>query len=151
MTQEDPVAALTYPDTRYEPSPLVDISSRQERERLSASGLKAFFNIMERWKVRDEDARALLGGVSNGPYYELKRAVTGKVLDADRLLRVSYLIGIFKALHILHSRTLADQWVQLPNANRLFAGDPPLAYMVRGGVPALQTVRRLLDARRGGV
>ncbi|HEY4341287.1 MAG TPA: antitoxin Xre/MbcA/ParS toxin-binding domain-containing protein [Steroidobacteraceae bacterium] len=145
------MSALTYPQSRYEPSPLVDLNSRAERERLSASGLKAFFNIMERWKVRDEDARALLGGVSNGPYYELKRAPTGKVLEADRLLRVSYLIGIFKALHILHSRALADQWVQMPNSNRLFAGDTPVAYMVRGGVPALQTVRRLLDARRGGV
>jgi hypothetical protein len=145
------MAALTYPDTRYEPSPLVDLNSREERERLSAAGLKAFFNIMDRWKIRDEDARALLGGVSNGPYYELKRAPGGKVLEADRLLRVSYLIGIFKALHILHSRALADQWVQLPNANRLFGGDTPLTYLVRGGLPALQTVRRLLDARRGGV
>jgi hypothetical protein len=145
------MVALTYPDTRYEPSPLVDLNSREARERLSASGLKAFFNIMERWKVRDEDARALLGGISNGPYYELKRAASGKVLDADRLLRISYLIGIFKALHILHSRALADQWVGLPNANRLFGGETPLAYIVRGGVPALQTVRRLLDARRGGV
>jgi len=41
--------------------------------------------------------------------------------------------------------------VGLPNANRLFGGETPLTYMVRGGVPALQTVRRLLDARRGGV
>ena len=145
------MAALTYPDTRYEPSPLVDLNSRAERERLSAAGIKGFFNIMERWKVRDEDARALLGGVSNGPYYELKRAAADKVLDADRLLRVSYLIGIFKALQILHSRALADQWVQLPNTNRLFGGETPLGYMVRGGVPALQTVRRLLDARRGGL
>ena len=143
--------ALTYPESRYEPSPLVDLNSRAERERLSASGLKAFFNIMERWQVRDEDARALLGGVSNGPYYELKRAAAAKVLESDRLLRISYLIGIFKALHILHSRALADQWVQLPNTNRLFGGEAPLTYMVRGGLPALQAVRRLLDARRGGV
>jgi hypothetical protein len=145
------MAALTYPDTRYEPSPLVDLNARAERERLSAAGLKGFFNIMERWKVRDEEARALLGGVSNGPYYELKRAASAKVLESDRLLRISYLIGIFKALHILHSRAVADQWVQLPNTNRLFAGDTPLTYMVRGGLPALQMVRRLLDARRGGV
>src|ERR1700760_2661981 len=145
------MAALTYPDTRYEPSPLVDLNSRAERERLSASALKGFFNIMERWQVRGEDARGLLGGVSNGPYYDLKRAPAAKVLDADRLLRVSYLIGIFKALHILHSRALADQWIQLPNTHRLFAGEMPLTYLVRGGLPALQNVRRLLDARRGGV
>jgi len=145
------MSGLTYPDTRYEPAPLVDLNAKAERERLSASALKAFFNIMERWQVRDEDARALLGGVSNGPYYELKRDPAGKVLEADRLLRVSYLIGIFKALHILHGRALADQWVRLPNTHRLFGGDTPLSYLVQGGVPALQTVRRLLDARRGGV
>ena len=59
---------------------------------------------MARWKVRDEDARALLGGVTNGPFYEMKRK-PDRMLDADRLTRISYLIGIFKALHILHSRS----------------------------------------------
>ena len=38
--------------------------------------------------------------------------------------------------------------MRLPNSNRIFGGDTPLAYMVSGGVPAMQTVRRLLDARR---
>jgi hypothetical protein len=119
-------------------------------ERLSPSALKAFFQIMGRWQVRDEDARALLGGVSNGPYYQMKKN-PNRILDADTLLRVSYLVGIFKALHILHSGALADEWVRLPNTNRLFAGQSPLAYMLAGGMPAMQTVRRLLDARRGGV
>ena len=73
-----------------------------------------------------------------------------RMLDTDRLTRISYLIGIFKALHILHSRKLADEWVHLPNTNPIFAGDTPLAYMIRGGLPAMQTVRRLLDARRSG-
>jgi hypothetical protein len=142
---------LKYPNTRYEPSPLVDLSSRAERERLGPSALKAFFNIMERWGVRDEDARQLLGGVTNGPYYEMKKHPAGRVLDADKLLRVSYLVGIFKALNILHSKKLADEWIQLPNTNRIFAGQAPLAFMTAGGTPAMQTVRRLLDARRGGV
>lgn len=142
---------LTYPNTRYDPAPLVDLSSRSERERLGPSALKAFFNIMERWGVRDEDARQLLGGVTNGPYYEMKKAPASRMLDADKLLRVSYLVGIFKALNILHAKKLADEWVQLPNTNRIFAGQSPLAFMMAGGAPAMQTVRRLLDARRGGV
>jgi Antitoxin Xre/MbcA/ParS C-terminal toxin-binding domain len=141
---------LVYPATRYDPSPLVDLTARSERTRLSPSALKAFFKIMERWAVRDEDARVLLGGVSNGPYYQMKKHPR-RVLDTDTLLRVSYLVGIFKALHILHSEKLADEWVQLPNANRLFRGQAPLAYMLAGGLPAMQTVRRLVDARRGGV
>ena len=144
------MTTLAYPSSRYEPAPLIDLQSRSERERLSAGALKAFFNIMDRWGVRDEDARQLLGGVTNGPYYEMKKDPRGRTLEADRLTRISYLVGIFKALNILHSEALADEWVSLPNANRIFGGATPLAFMVRGGLPALQTVRRLLDARRGG-
>jgi hypothetical protein len=141
--------ALRYPVTRYRPEPRVDLADRGQRERLSAPGLKAFFNTMTRWKVRDEDARILLGGVSNGPFYEMKKR-PDRTLDADTLTRISYLIGIYKALHILHSDGLADDWMRLPNRNPIFAGRTPLDYVLRGGLPALQTVRRLLDFRRGG-
>jgi hypothetical protein len=141
---------LTYPVTRFEPSPLVDLSAKTERERLSPSAIKAFFNIMAKWKVRDEDARLLLGGVSNGPFYDMKKH-PDRLLDSDKLLRISFLVGIFKALNILYSEALADAWVQRANTGRIFNGAAPLAYMIKGGVPALQTVRRLLDARRGGL
>ncbi|MCA1584457.1 MAG: MbcA/ParS/Xre antitoxin family protein [Acidobacteria bacterium] len=140
----------SYPVTRYEPVAVVDLTSREERERLSPAALKAFFNIIERWNIRDPDARALLGGVSNGPYYKWKKDPS-RLLDADALTRISYLVGIFKALNTLYGETLADQWITLPNANRVFSGQPPLAYLKTGGVPAMQTVRRLLDARRGGL
>jgi len=144
-----PTAVLEYPATRYRPEAAPDLTARRERERLSAPGLKAFFNIMARWTVKDEDARALLGGVTNGPFYELKRHQT-RLLDPDRLTRISYLIGIYKALRILHSDKIADAWVQLPNRNPIFAGATPLSYMIHGGLPAMQTVRRLLDGRRAG-
>jgi Protein of unknown function (DUF2384) len=143
-------ASLRYPATRYEPSPLVDLSSQDERERLSRSSLRAFLNIMARWQVRDEDARRLLGGIAASTLYEYKRN-PGRVLDQDKLVRISYLIGIFKALNILHSESLAARWVRMPNRNRIFGGRPPLEYMIRGGAPAMQVVRRLLDARRGGL
>ena len=42
---------------------------------------------MDRWGVRDEDARQLLGGVTNGPYYEMKKNAQGRVLEPDKLLR----------------------------------------------------------------
>jgi hypothetical protein len=141
--------SAVYPATRYEPSPLVDLNEKAERERMSPAAIRTFFNIMDRWGVRDEDARRLLGGVSNGPFYEMKKNAD-RVLETDRLLRVSYLVGIFKALNILYSETLADRWIQLANSNRIFGGQAPLAYMMKGGLPAMQNVRRLLDARRGG-
>ncbi len=140
---------LRYPASRYRGDAPLDLSARAERERLTPGALTAFFNLMARWKVRDEDARTLLGGVSNGPFYEMKRRPE-RVLDADRLTRISFLIGIYKALHILHSDALADEWVHLPNTNAIFGGRTPLDYLERGGLPAMQTVRRLLDARRAG-
>ena len=142
-------AASAYPATRYEPSPLIDLNAKSARERLSPAAMRTFFNIMDRWEIRDEDGRALLGGVSNGAFYDMKKS-PDRVLEADRLLRISYLIGIFKALNILYSEKLADSWIQLANSNRIFGGQAPLAYMIKGGLPAMQTVRRLLDARRGG-
>lgn len=112
--------------------------------------MRAFFNIMKHWTVRDEDARALLGGgVSNGTYYSWKSG-TAKQLQQDQLLRISYLIGIFKSLNILFSVELADCWIRLPNSNDIFNHRTPLEYMLRGGAPAMDIVRRLLDARRGG-
>lgn len=142
--------AQRYPATRCEPSPLIDFSLKNERDRLSPSAIKAFFNIMTKWSVRDEDARTLLGGISNGQFYELKNNPK-RTLDADTLTRISFLIGIFKALNILYSTKLADAWVQRPNTNPVFGGQTALAYMMKGGVPAMQTVWRLLDARWGGV
>jgi len=136
--------------------PLAESVMHDDREVLRsladcAPGLRAFFRIIEQWSVRDEDVRTLLGGVANEPYYAIKKAPENQALDADTLLRISYVIGIFKALHISHSKSLANEWVRLPNANRIFGGATPLAYMLSGGIPAMQTVRKLLDAQVDGV
>src|SRR5262245_15167615 len=127
----------------------VDLSKKHIQERLSRSAIPAFFKIAQAWQLRDESARQLLGGVSNGVFYQLKRGQE-KTLDQDKLTRISLILGIFKALNILYSRKLADVWVNMPNSNPLFEGEPPLAFMIRGGVPAFMRVRQLLDARRGG-
>jgi len=141
---------LVYPETLYRPQAATDLSSDADRERLSTPALKAFFKMVEHFAIKVEDARKLLGGISNGPYYEMRNHPDDYVLSQDELLRVSFLVGIFKALHILHGHNIADRWLQLENANVIFGGKTPLQYMVQGGLPAMETVRRLLDARRGG-
>src|SRR5688572_14561340 len=140
--------ALAYPSSRFDAPVVVDLSSKAERERLSRSALRGFFRLIERWKVRDEDARELLGGLSSSAYYEWKKS-SDRVLDVDRITRISYLTGIYKALHIIYGDKLADEWVNLPNSNAIFGGRSPLAYMIGGGLLAMQTVRKLVDARRG--
>ena len=126
-----------------------NLSSRDVQKRLGPSAVKAFLKIRELWELRDEDARQLLGGMSNGAFYELKRKARG-TLDQDRLTRISILTGIFKGLNILYSKKLADRWIQLPNENPMFEGETPLTYMIKGGLPSMVRVRQLLDSRRGG-
>ena len=132
-----------------------DLSSRAVQEKLSPVAIRAFFRLASHWKLRDEDARGLIGGISNGSFYQLKRSAAktsdAKTLDQDKLTRVSLLVGIFKALNILYGTKLADAWVQLPNANPVFGGQTPLACMLKGGMPSMLRVRQLLDARRGGL
>lgn len=142
--------AYAYPKSRFEPAVLVDLNDREQRVRLSRSALKGFFQLASAWQVRDEDARELLGGVSSSAFYEWKKN-PDRVLEVDRITRISYLLGIYKALHILYGDKLADEWIHLPNSNPVFNGRAPLAFMLAGGLLSMQTVRRLLDARRGGL
>lgn len=127
----------------------VDLSDPSERERLSSAAARAFFNIIDIWEVRTADARRLLGGMPSSSFFALKKGGR-QTLDEGRLFRISYLIGIFNALNILYSEELADRWMSLPNKNRVFGGLAPLEYLMRGGLPAFATVRKLLEARCQG-
>lgn len=144
-------AALVLPQAAgyaFDGSP--DLSQPKAYERLSPAAIKGFLRIMAIWGVKDADARQLLGGMSSGSYYAMKKAPKQRVLDQDELTRISLLIGIFKALNILYSENLADCWVKLPNKNAMFRGATPLSYMIERGQPGMLYVRQLLDARRGG-
>ena len=137
------------PDLGLDLRKVPDLADAATRARLSGPAIKAFLAIADKWKLRNEDAMALLGGASHGRYYELKKSRRG-LLSQDELTRISLLIGIFKALNILFGQSLANQWVLRPNSNAMFNNAPPLHLLVRGGVPGMIGVRRLLDSRRGG-
>ena len=142
-------ALAVVPDLGLDLRKLPDLAAATTRSRLSRPAIEAFFAIVEKWDLRNEDAMALLGGTSHGRYYELKKNRKG-LLSQDELTRISLLIGIFKALNILFNQRLANQWTTRPNSNPMFNEAPPLELLVRGGVPGMISVRRLLDARRGG-
>jgi uncharacterized protein (DUF2384 family) len=142
-------AAIAIPDLGLDLRKLPDLADRATRSRLSPSAIAAFFAIVEKWQLRNEDAMVLLGGASNGRYFELKKNRKG-LLSQDELTRISLLIGIFKALNILFSQRLANEWTSRPNSNPMFNDAPPLQFLTRAGVPGMLGVRRLLDSRRGG-
>ena len=144
-------AAVTVPRIAgYRFDVAANLADPSTRARLSPAGFKAFLRIAQRWGIRDLDARSLLGGISSGSFYALKKAPSRRGLDQDVLTRISLLIGIFKELNILYSERLADAWMMLPNSNPMFHGAAPLDYVLRLGLPGMMEVRQMLDARRGG-
>lgn len=117
---------------------------------MSAPAMRSFFKIGRAWDLSVDEQRGLLGWPAASTYYKYKAGEVG-TLSYDMLTRVSVLLGIYKALHILYpDASLADRWVKLPNSNQLFGGKPALSLMVDGGIDGLTQTRRLLDARRGG-
>jgi uncharacterized protein (DUF2384 family) len=108
---------------------------------------RGFFRIMDAWEVRDADAQVLLGRPSRTTFYGWKKAEGGK-LSHDTLERVSYVLGIYKALQLLFSNPdQADAWMKKPNA--AFGGQSALERVLGGRVVDLAEVRQYLDFVRG--
>jgi uncharacterized protein (DUF2384 family) len=138
--------SYSVPGYQFEVVP--DLSRLETRERLSQSAVDGFFAIVDRWKVSTKRAGELLGGVPRSTVYKL-RTVAG-TLTQDQLTRISYIVGIYKALYILLPDESANRWMTEPNDHFLFHGQSPLEFVVRRGIPGLQQVRSFLDAARGG-
>lgn len=121
-----------------------------DRKKLSPAALKAFFKIAELWKLSVEDQMTLLGLTTRSTFFNWQKDPEVSV-PKDTLERISYVLGIYKALQILlPNDRAADGWIRRPNANPLFAGKSALERMLSGQVADLFTVRQYLDVQRGG-
>jgi hypothetical protein len=121
----------------------------QAEAELAGPALRAFFKLAERWKLRVADQRKLLGDPPESTFYKWKRERDG-ALSRDTLERISYLLGIFKALAILFPQPdRADAWLRRPNDAPTFGGQSALERMLSGNVADLYVVRQYLDAQRG--
>ena len=117
---------------------------------LSGPALRTFFRIAAAWKLSPNEARRILGDPPRSTFFLWKRTGDAQ-LSRDTLERMSYVLGIYKALQILlPQKDAADAWIRKPNAAPLFGGKPALDRMLSGNVADLYVVRQYLDAQRGG-
>jgi len=132
------------------PAPAAALAIAADREEMAEAGLAAFRQLTSLWALSNEEAAALLD-VTERTWSRMKKpGWTGRV-SQDQLLRLSALVGLYKALHLYFSDALADRWPQLPNTGPLFKGATPVTFMLTGGLPAIMQVRDYVDALRGGV
>ena len=132
------------------PSPTPAVARQPSAAGLSGPALRTFFGIAEAWGLTADEARRLLGEPPRSTYFLWKKSGE-RELSRDTLERISYVLGIYKALQILiPDPAAADAWVRKPNAAPPFGGKPALERMLSGNVADLYEVRRFLDAQRGG-
>lgn len=124
------------------------------RRRLSAPALRTFLAIADLWKLTEEERRLVLGYPSRSTYHnwaKLAREHGEFTLDVDTLTRLSAVLGIHQALGILFETEAGGiAWLRSANAALTFGGQPPLRVVTSGTLDNLLTVRRFLDALRGG-
>jgi hypothetical protein len=113
------------------------------------AALRSFWRLAEAWKLTATEQQALLG-VGRTTLYQWKQGKVGP-LDRHVLERLSYLFGIYAALHILLPvPERANEWIRKPNTAPFLGGASALQRMLGGQVADLYVVRQYLDAQRGG-
>ena len=118
-----------------------------DRRDLTGPALRTFFRIADAWGRQEQEQMRLLGLESRSTFQSWKRGAVSTI-SRDALERISYVMGIYKGLHILLPET-ADQWVRKPNAAKTFGGRSALDRMTSGNVADLYVVRQYVDAQRG--
>ena len=126
----------------------------KDRARVSAPGLRSFRAIADRWNLSEAQRIAALGDPARSTYHAwMKKARDGEALTLplDTLLRISAILGIHKALTILFSDPAQGVgWLTRPHQGTVFQGAAPMEFILNGAQDGMMTVRRALDAWRGG-
>lgn len=121
-----------------------------DRKGLSDPALRTFFRIANLWSLSVEEQTTLLGLAAQSTFFKWKKD-PNTILPNDTLERISYILGIYKALQLLlPNEQAADEWVKRPNTAVGFGGRSALDRMLSGQVSDLFVVRQYLDAQRGG-
>lgn len=116
---------------------------------LGGAALRTFFHLAKAWSLSEQEQMKLLGLNSRSTLHAWKGGRVSKI-SRDTLERISYVLGIFKALNILFPQPArADEWIRLPNQAPLFGGRSALDRMTSGNMGDLFLVRQYLDAQRG--
>lgn len=108
--------------------------------------LRAFFNIAQVWELTEEEQLIILGQPDQATFDAWRREEVS-FLERDTLERISYVLGIFKAINtLLPDKRIAAEWMRKPNSAGIFGGASAVDLMTAGNVSDLFLVRQYLDA-----
>ncbi len=114
-------------------------------KKTSEIALRAFFVIMDKWKVNKSKQLDLLGKPSELSLNDWEQGHC-VILSNETLVHISYILGIYKALDtIFIDKTIAAAWVS--KKNKVFGGKSALEYIMQDSLNHLSQVRIYLDSQ----
>ncbi|MEN3971487.1 MbcA/ParS/Xre antitoxin family protein [Sphingomicrobium sp. XHP0235] len=120
-------------------------NSEHQRD-LGKTGVRVFHKIADAWRLSETERMTILD-VNDLRTYQGLMADEPQV-SSDLLDRLSYCLGIYKALHTIFSEsTAANSWLRRPNKAIPFEGRSALEYILENNTTGLSEVRQYLDAQ----
>lgn len=128
----------------------VSVQHGEKDRKLATAGLKAAFNILDRWGCTPEQAQKILS-VSRAAYYRYRSDPAKATLTHDQLERLSYLVNIHGHLRVIFDNPEnVYGFMSMENHNPYFNGKTPLDIISTGQFGALYETHKRIDALRGG-
>ena len=125
--------------------------SPADARRKSISGLKAAFNILDKWGCTADQAQAILR-LPKATYYKYRNDPESARLDRDQLSRISYLLNMHQALRIVFENPEnVYGFMRKRNHNPYFHGRAPLEVIESGDFATLYETFRRIDTLRNGL
>jgi len=126
------------------------IEDQNRAKQLSLVGVRTFLNISSLWGLSDHQRMVLLGYPDPHEFLNWKDGLSFEGVTQDTMMRISYILGIYKSLQILLPEpAAADSWIHKPNLGAIFGGKSALDLMLSGKIADLERVRTYLDGKLG--
>lgn len=121
---------------------------------MSGSGLRTLLNVARVWELDVSEIRVLLGlptATGFQVWSDAARADQALIVEADVLLRISAVLGIYRSLRMLEGTDAEGlNWLRSINREIPLSGRAPLELMLTGFEPGLMDVRGYWLAKEQG-
>lgn len=118
-------------------------------KQIATAGLKAAFNILNKWGCTQEQAMSILR-LPKATYYKYLNNPEAARLNDDQVERLSYLVNIHAHLRLLFENPENQYgFMSMKNNNPFFNGRSPLEIIATGSFAALYETHKRIDSLRG--
>lgn len=120
------------------------METKNEKKSEPEAQWKAVINIKNEFGFSDAEMRGLLGDMS-ADKYNAGFNNHSETLSEKELIRLSYLLGIYKGLRTLFAdHKQAVTWLERENSMHPFEGVAPKQYILSGGEDKLSKTRQFI-------